>query len=76
LLPILAEFAALTKLTEAIAPEFTNGFTDTGFKICVARMELKGNPVGSTPIFSAITLALPCSCITSAAVKGLETDWI
>ena len=45
-------------------------------EICVARMELNGSPVGSTPILSAITLALPCSCITSAAVNGLDTDWM
>ena len=67
---------ALTRLTEAMAPELTSGLTDTGFRIWVARIELKGRPVGSTPIFSAITLALPCSCITRAAVKGLDTDWM
>ena len=67
---------ALTMLTDAIAPELTSGLTDTGFRIWVARMELNGNPVGSTPIFSAMALALPCSCITSAAVKGLDTDWM
>ena len=32
-------------------------------------------PVGSTPIFSWTTSG-PCSLISSAAVKGLDTDWI
>ncbi len=67
---------ALTRLTEAIAPELTRGLTATPLTTWVASSELNFMPVGSTPILSRITSALPRSCITSAAVNGFETDWM
>ena len=56
---------------------------DTGMKLGptqelweqIFERELKGKPVGSTPIFSN-TAPGPCCCMMSAVVKGLETDWI
>lgn len=39
-------------LTAAIAPAFTIGFTERAGISSIASFELKGRPVGSTPIFS------------------------
>ena len=67
--------APSTRLTVAMAPGFTKGFSSFPLCCSMATMELKACPVASTPIFSR-TASAPAVSSTLASVKTLEMDWM